>query len=88
MYNSTNTNKLSVLPGTLEVVSSPTPFIAPAEKSYTFKSNVVERGFEPDSSQIEDYHDYNIGICCFFTKHKALRSMKKDQLTLNQDNMS
>jgi len=34
-------------------------------------SSVVDRGFEPRSGQIIGYE---IGICCFFTKYKALRS--------------
>jgi hypothetical protein len=42
-------------------------------------------GFDPRSSQTEDY---NIGICCFSTKHAALRSKSKDRLARNQDNVS
>jgi hypothetical protein len=33
-------------------------------------SSAVDHGFEPWSSQTEDY---KIGICCFSTKHAALR---------------
>ena len=29
-------------------------------------SSVVDRGFEPRSSQTKDY---KIGVCCFFAKH-------------------
>ena len=32
--------------------------------------------------------DYEIGICCFSTKHAALRRKSKDWLTRNQDNVS
>jgi hypothetical protein len=32
--------------------------------------------------------DYNIDICCFSTKHTALRSKSKDWLAWNQDNVS
>ena len=32
--------------------------------------------------------DYKIGICCFMTKHAALRSKSKDWLARNQDNVS
>jgi len=32
--------------------------------------------------------DYKIGICCFSTKHAALRRKSKDWLARNQDNMS
>ena len=42
-------------------------------------------GFDPRSSQTEDY---NIGICCFSSKHAALRSKSKDRLARNQDNVS
>ena len=33
-------------------------------------SSAVDRGFEPQSGQPKDYE---IGICCFFAKHAALR---------------
>jgi hypothetical protein len=32
--------------------------------------------------------DYTIGICCFSTKHPALRRKSKDWLAWNQDNVS
>ena len=32
--------------------------------------------------------DYKIGICCFSTKHAALRRKSKDWLAQNQNNMS
>jgi hypothetical protein len=46
-------------------------------------SSVVDRGFEPRSGQTKDYE---IGICCFFAKHAALRRRNKDWLARNQDN--
>ena len=49
-----------------------------------FTSSSVDRGFEPRSDQTR----HKIGICCFFTKHAALRRESKDWLALNQDNMS
>ena len=48
-------------------------------------SSAVDRGFEPRSGQTIDY---KIGICCFSTKHAALRRKSKDWLALNQDNES
>jgi hypothetical protein len=45
----------------------------------------VDHGFEPRSGQTKDY---KIGICCFSTKHTALRRKSKDWFTLNQNNMS
>jgi hypothetical protein len=48
-------------------------------------SSVVDRGFEPQSGQTKDY---KIGICCFSTKHTALRSRSKDWLARNQNNVS
>ena len=47
-------------------------------------SSAVECGFEPRSGQTKDY---KIGICCFSTKHAALRRKSKDWLTQNQDNV-
>jgi hypothetical protein len=47
--------------------------------------SVVDRGFEPRSGQIEDY---NIGMCCFSSKHAALRRKSKDWLARNQNNVS
>ena len=48
-------------------------------------SIVVDRGFEPRSGQTKDYQ---IGICCFSTRHAALRRKGKYWLALNQDNVS
>ena len=48
-------------------------------------SSAVDRGFEPRSGKTKDY---KIGICCFFSKHTALRNKCKDCLVLNQDNVS
>jgi hypothetical protein len=48
-------------------------------------SSVVDRGLEPLSGQTKDY---KIGICCFSTKHAALRRKSKDWLARNQNNMS
>ena len=48
-------------------------------------SSVVDRGFEPLVGQTKDY---KIGICCFSTKHAALRRKSKDWLARNQDNVS
>ena len=45
-------------------------------------SSVIDRGFEPRSSQTKDY---KIGICCFSAKHSALRRKSKDWLAQNQD---
>ena len=33
-------------------------------------------------------NDYKFGMCCFSTKHSALRRKSKDWLALNQDNVS
>ena len=46
-------------------------------------SIVVDRGFEPWSGQTKNY---KIGICCFSTKHSALRSKNKDLLAWNHEN--
>ena len=43
-------------------------------------SGVLDRGFDPLSGQTKDYE---IGICCFSTKHAALRRNSKDWLTRN-----
>ena len=48
-------------------------------------SGVVDRDFEPRSGQTKDYE---IGICCFSTKHAALKRKSKDWLARNQDNVS
>jgi hypothetical protein len=45
-------------------------------------SSVVDRGFEP---QIDQIKDYRIGICCFSTKHAALRRKNKYCLSRKQD---
>jgi len=49
------------------------------------EASAVDRGFEPQAGQTKDY---NIGICCFFAKHVALRRKSKDWLALNQNNVS
>ena len=48
-------------------------------------SSAADPGFEPRSGQI---NDYEIGICNFSVKHKALRRKSKDLLTMNQDTVS
>ena len=48
-------------------------------------SSTVDRGIESLSGQIKDY---KIGICCFSTKHAALRRKSKDCLARNQNNVS
>ena len=48
-------------------------------------SSVVDRGLQFRLGQTKDY---NIGICCFSTKHAALRSKSKDWLARNQNNVS
>jgi hypothetical protein len=48
-------------------------------------TGAVDCGFEPRSGQTKDYE---IGICCFSTKHAALRRKSKDWLARNQDNVS
>ena len=48
-------------------------------------SSAVDRGFEPRSVQTKNY---KIGICCFSTKHAALRRKSKDWLVWNEDNVS
>ena len=45
----------------------------------------VDRGFEPRSGQTKDF---TIGICCFSTKHAALRRKSKDWLARKQNNVS
>ena len=47
-------------------------------------SSAVDCGFESRSGQTIDY---KIGICCFSTKHAALRRKTKDWLFRNQDNV-
>ena len=48
-------------------------------------SNAVDRGFESQSGQTKDYE---IGMCCFSSKHAALRRKTKNWLARNQDNAS
>jgi hypothetical protein len=50
-------------------------------------SSAVDRGFEPWLGQTKDYE---IGICCFSTKHASLRRKRKskDWLARNHNNMS
>jgi hypothetical protein len=48
-------------------------------------SRAVDRGFEPQPGKSTDYE---IGICCFFSKHTALRSKNKDWLDQNRDIVS
>jgi hypothetical protein len=43
-------------------------------------SSAVYRGIESRSGQTKDYE---IGICCFSTKHTALRRKSKDWLARN-----
>ena len=50
-----------------------------------FASSVVDRGFKPWSGQTKDY---KVDMCCFSTKHAALRSKSKDWLARNQNNVS
>ena len=47
--------------------------------------SAVDHGFEPRSGQTKDFR---IGICCFSTKHAALRRKSKDWLVRNQNNVS
>ena len=47
-------------------------------------SRAVDRGFEPRSGQTKDYE---IGICCFYAMHAALRRKSKDWLARNQNNV-
>jgi predicted LPLAT superfamily acyltransferase len=49
-----------------------------------FASSAVIRELEYRSGQIKEYQ---IGICCFFAKHAALRRKSKDWLARNQDNV-
>ncbi len=48
-------------------------------------SSAVDPGFEHWSGQTKDN---KIGICCFSTKHAALRRKSKDCLARNHDNVS
>jgi hypothetical protein len=49
-----------------------------------FASSVVIHELEYRSGQTKEYQ---IGICCFFAKHAALRRKSKDWLARNQDNV-
>jgi hypothetical protein len=48
-------------------------------------SSVVDRGFEPRSSQVKDY---TIGICYFSAKHAVLKRTSKDWLGPKKQDMS
>ena len=48
-------------------------------------SSAVDRELEVSSGQTKDYE---IGICCFCTKHTALNRKSKDWLIRNQNSMS
>ena len=48
-------------------------------------SSVVDREFEPRFGQTKDYE---IGICCFSAKHRALRRKSKDWLDRNKNYVS
>ena len=46
-------------------------------------SRAAGRGFEPRSGQTKYYE---IGMCCFFARHSALRRKNKNWLARNQNN--
>ena len=48
-------------------------------------TSTVDRRFEPQSCQTQDY---KIGICCFSTKHAALRRKSRDWSAQDQNNVS
>ena len=48
-------------------------------------SKAAYRGFETWSGKTKDY---KIGICCFSTKHAALKTKSKDLVDQNLDNLS
>ena len=48
-------------------------------------SSALGRGFEPRSGQTKDYA---IGICCVSAKYAVLRSISKEWLARNQNNVS
>jgi hypothetical protein len=50
-----------------------------------FDSSTVDHGFKARSGQTKDYE---IGMCCFSTKHAVLSSWSKDWLARNQNNVS
>ena len=45
-------------------------------------SSAVDRGFESRSCQTKDYQ---LGSCCFSTKHTSLKRKSNDWLARNQD---
>jgi hypothetical protein len=47
-------------------------------------SSAVDHGYEPRSGLTKDC---KIGICCFSTKHAAVRRKSKDWLAGNQNNV-
>ena len=47
--------------------------------------SAVDHGFKPRSGQTKEFR---IGICCFSTKHAALRRKSKYWLVRNQNNVS
>ena len=51
----------------------------------TFVLCAEDCGLDP---QVVQTKDYEIGTCCFSSKHAALRGKSKDWLAQNQDNMS
>jgi hypothetical protein len=65
---------MEVLYGVFLLFSSVRTFISDQLEGM-LGSNAVERGFEPQSGQTKDY---KIGICCFSTKHAALKSKSRD----------
>ena len=54
-------------------------------KLVTTVGSVVDQRFK---SLLGQSKDYKIGICCFSTKHMAVRRKSKDWLARNQDNVS
>ena len=48
-------------------------------------SSVVDRGFEPQTSQPKDY---TIGVRCLSSMHEVVRRKSKGWLTRNYDNVS
>ena len=46
--------------------------------------SAVDREFKPQLGQTKHY---KIGICCFSTKHAALKRKSKDWLVQNQNNV-
>jgi hypothetical protein len=54
-------------------------------KATAFAASALYRGFEPLTGQTKYYE---FGMCCFSTKHTAIRRKNKDWLPWNQDNVS